>query len=582
MNRLNKITRSMPVGTIIITACITIVVVLALLLVLISYTSFNMGFGEAVNTQTRELSAQIVYNYENYIGSIIETSNTIQTDMDKYDMTSSDDTEKFSDFLSEVVHLKGDIVKASVYDSETQQCIASSEPAEIGMGFNAIDMGWYLEAASDPTVHVFSVPYSESEDEDYKVNVSKRIKYQNGSMSGVLKIEISFQSFIDLVEKSNLGENGHITIIDPDYKIVYTSRQGEDSEQKEVDVVREIVLGSKNEVLNEHAMSVNVDTLSGTKWRICTFINVDKLTEIEHSFLSTTILVTLAVLIVAVLLYYFVARTITSPMKQLEDAMKKVEQSDYFRLENVDISASKEVEALTKRFNRMMQKISELMKRVIAEQDAQRKSELKALQNQINPHFLYNTLDSIVWLIENEKNKEAGEMVVALARLFRIGISNDSEVIPVRDEIEHVRNYLLIQKTRYADAFEYEFDIDGEALDVSTMKLVLQPIVENSIYHGLKSKVDKGYIKISVFIENGYLNLAVADNGYGMRQETIDTLYASFQDGVVSNSVGLKNIYQRVMIYYGGDAEMRIESELDEGTTITIREPLNRYEKENT
>jgi len=243
-------------------------------------------------------------------------------------------------------------------------------------------------------------------------------------------------------------------------------------------------------------------------------------------------------------------------------------------MEEVSLAASSEVEALTRRFNRMMRKIGELMERVIDEQNAQRKSELKALQNQINPHFLYNTLDSIMWLIENEKNSEAAEMVVALARLFRIGISGDSEVIPVRDEIEHVRNYLLIQNIRYAGSFDYEFFVDENAQDISTMKLVLQPIVENCIYHGLKNKIDKGNIKIHVNKENGFLFLRVSDNGYGIRRETIDELYRTFQDGAVSNNVGLKNIYQRVMIYYGGNAGMSIESELDEGTTITIKQPI--------
>jgi len=216
------------------------------------------------------------------------------------------------------------------------------------------------------------------------------------------------------------------------------------------------------------------------------------------------------------------------------------------------------------------------MDRVIDEQNAQRKSELKALQNQINPHFLYNTLDSIMWLIENHKNHEAAEMIVALATLFRIGISNDSEVITVRDEIEHVRNYLLIQNIRYSGSFDYEFDVSEASLEVKTMKLVLQPIVENCIYHGLKNKIDKGSILISASVEEDQLFLRVSDNGYGMRQETIDALCKSFEDGAVSNSVGLKNIYQRVMIYYGGNAGMNIESELDEGTIITIKQPLNR------
>jgi two-component system sensor histidine kinase YesM len=297
---------------------------------------------------------------------------------------------------------------------------------------------------------------------------------------------------------------------------------------------------------------------------------------IQRRFLLSTALVSCAVLAAGVMLFTAVARAITTPMMQLELAMKKVEQSDYFRMEEVELLASREVEALTKRFNRMMRKIGELMENVIAEQNAQRKSELKALQNQINPHFLYNTLDSILWMIENQRNREAGQMVVALARLFRIGISNDSEVIPLREELEHVRNYLLIQSIRYADSFEYTFETDPAAFDAETMKLILQPIVENCIYHGLKNKIDKGRISINVTLDGDYLVLKVSDNGYGMRQEKIDELYRSFEDGVASNSVGLKNIWQRVMIYYGGRAEMLVESELDEGTTITIKEPLNR------
>lgn len=577
MSKRNSFFKSKSVGFIIITTCVAIVLVLVVSIVLTTYTSFKNSIREAVNVQTRELSAQIVYNYENYINSIIETSNIIQGDIEKYDLEEEEDSAAFAVFLTEIIHLKSDIIKIGVYEYSTGNCLASSNAEEIGqrLGYDGDDSHWFYEATADPTVHAFSVPYSEAGSSVYKVNISKQIKLESGGPFAVLKIEISFQNFIELVEKSNLGEGGHITIIDPDYNIVYTSQE-QGAAAEEIEVVRGIVLGSRNATVNGHDMTVNVDTLSNTKWRICVFINIDRLTEIERNFVTTTILVSSSVLLVGVILFLSAARTITKPMKQLELAMRKVEKSDYFRMEEVDLVASKEVEALTRRFNKMMVKISDLMERVIAEQDAQRKSELKALQNQINPHFLYNTLDSIIWLIEKQKNAEAGEMVVALARLFRIGISKDSEVIPVRDEIEHVRNYLLIQSIRYADSFDYKFDVEEDTLDLLTMKLVLQPIVENCIYHGLKNKIDQGHIRIRVQKTEEYLELSVADNGYGMRQETIDKLYRSFEDGVVSDSVGLKNIYQRVMIYYGGDAEMRIESELDEGTTITIREPLKK------
>jgi len=544
-------------------------------LVFATFSSFRTGITEAVYTQTSELSTQIVYNYENTIGSIIETSNIVQMAIDRYEIDREQGILQLSDYLSQVINLRRDIIKISVYDLETRRILASSNEKEIGQSVSITDAEWLYDAISDPTMHIFSTPYEEFGSEEYKINVSKHIRFQNGASAGVLLIETSFQSFIDLVDKSNLGEGGHITIIDTSYNIVYTSLPEHEAARGGVDVAREIILGSKSAELGGNNMAINVDTLSNTMWRICVFINIDKLIEIEQTFLITTVIVSGVVLTIGILLFAGVARTITSPMKQLELAMQKVEKSDYFRMEEVEIAASWEVEALTRRFNRMMRKIGELMDHIIAEQHAQRKSELKALQNQINPHFLYNTLDSIMWLIENKKNDEAAEMVVALARLFRIGVTGDSELIPVRDEIEHVRNYLLIQKIRYAGSFDYDFEVDDATLDLHTMKLILQPIVENCIYHGLKNRIDEGFIKICAYIEGENLMLRVSDNGYGMRQQTIDSLYNSFEESSTSNNVGLKNIYQRVMIYYGGNAHMSIESELDEGTTITIREPLN-------
>lgn len=575
MNRFSRLFKSKPIGFIIISACVFIVLVMVASLLTATFSGFTTGINEAVSVQTRELSTQIVYNYENYIGSIITTSNIIQTDIALFDITSPQGGGLFGEYLAEIIHLKNDILNISVYDYDTSRCLSSSDTTEIGETLSTGGAVWYSEALRDPTVHVFSVPYADFGSEEYKVNVSKLIELGETGRTGVLKIEISFQSFIDLVAKSNLGEGGHITIIDSDYEIVYNSLS-EPRTDAEAGVIRNLVLGAQNAVLGKNQMAINMDTLSGTKWRICVFINIDEPMNIQYRFLLITVLVSAIVLAAAIWLFMAVARVITTPLKQLELAMKKVEQSDYFRMEEVDLLASSEVEALTKRFNRMMRKIGELMENVIAEQNAQRKSELKALQNQINPHFLYNTLDSILWMIENQRNREAGEMLVALARLFRIGVSNGNEVIPVRDEIEHVRNYLLIQSIRYADSFEYVFETNPEALEAKTMKLILQPIVENCIYHGLKNKIDKGRIRISISRDEEFLFLRVSDNGYGMRQEKIEALYQSFEDGVESNSVGLKNIFQRVMIFYGGRAEMRIESELDEGTTITIKEPLNK------
>ena len=576
---MDKFLRTKSVGGVIIAVSVFIICVLAASLFAVNFTNFRNGARGAVSTQTRELSTQIVYNYENYINGIVATSNAVQTEIDNYGIHTAGGGAAFSAYLKDITHFKADIIGISIYDYITRACLVSSNADDVGAGFGDGAAAWFFEAVDDPTVHVFSAPFSSPESGEYHVNVSKRIKFRDGSSTGVLKIEISFQSFIELVGKSNLGPGGHITIIDPGYGLIYTSLPDAAQARSEIAVMREIILGARDVKLGGYNFAVNIDTLSGTKWRICVFINIDRLAAIERGYLFTTLLISGCALAAGVLLLTVVARTITTPMKRLETAMLNVEQSDYFRMEEVDIVAFREIDALIKRFNNMMRKINELMRRVIDEQDAQRKSELKALQNQINPHFLYNTLDSIIWLIENEKNREAAELVVALARLFRIGISGDSEVITVRDELEHVRNYLLIQNIRYAGSFDYEFDVDERALDLPTLKLTLQPIVENCIYHGLKNNIDRGLIRISARAEGGYLSLTVADNGYGMRREAIDALYASFAGGgsgaaVAGSGVGLKNIWQRMQIYYRGEAEILIESELDEGTSITAKGPI--------
>jgi len=577
MGKLNSSITTKSISFIITATSVLIVLTLTFLFVISTFNNFRGGINEAVRTQTMELSTQIVYNYENYIQSIINTSVVIQADIS--DVRLPEDWDNISVFFSDILHLNNDILRIAVYDYDTRRCLASSEVNEVG---NVLSRGtrWFYEAVENPTVHVFSGPYSTQGNGVYRVNVSRRVRLQNDSVV-VLIIEISFQRFVELVMKSNLGEGGHITIIDQNYQIIYTSASNDTVAAEGIKIVQELVLGTENAAVDGYNMIVNVDTLSNTKWRISVFINVDKLAEIEQGFLRSTIMVLLVVLLAGILIFIWLGRTITKPIKRLELAMLKVEKSDYFRMEEVNASAFKEVNALIQRFNKMMFKISELMGRVVSEQEAQRKSELKALQNQINPHFLYNTLESIVWVIEKEKNMEASQMVSALARLFRFGITTDNETVPLRNEIEHVRNYLNIQNFRYSDSFDYEFDIDEEALDVLTMKLILQPIVENCLYHGIKNNIDRGFIKISAKIEDGYLILSVADNGYGIRKETIDELYASFANTFVDSSVGLKNVYQRIMIYYSGDADVIIKSELDEGTTVIIKEPVRYYEDNN-
>ena len=183
-------------------------------------------------------------------------------------------------------------------------------------------------------------------------------------------------------------------------------------------------------------------------------------------------------------------------------------------------------------------------------------------------------------MIDMDQKTDAQNMIIALAKLFRISISRGNNIIPVKDEIEHVKNYLYIQSMRYKDAFTFEIKVDPECYKYKVMKLILQPIVENSIYHGLKNRVDAGLIEIEGHMENSNLILSITDNGYGISKEKIKDLYEKFNNPDLNDGVGLKNVYQRLRLYYGEESYLKIFSEEDEYTKIVISIPVEVIENE--
>ena len=193
------------------------------------------------------------------------------------------------------------------------------------------------------------------------------------------------------------------------------------------------------------------------------------------------------------------------------------------------------------------------------------------LRAQINPHFLYNTLDSIQWMCEEEKTEDAITMVGALAQLFRISISKGYELIPIEKEIQHAKNYLVIQSYRYKDQFIYNFDIDEEVLPYLCNKITIQPIIENALYHGISRMVDEGEISISVHKVGNDIIMKIKDNGVGMSEEQVQNILK--KERTDSKGIGVKNVNDRIKIYFGNNYGIVVESELDVGTTITIKIP---------
>ena len=212
---------------------------------------------------------------------------------------------------------------------------------------------------------------------------------------------------------------------------------------------------------------------------------------------------------------------------------------------------------------------------MVREHEAKQKSELDALQAQINPHFLYNTLDIIVWMIEKGKYDDAVRIVTALARLFRISLSRGKNIIPVRDELEHTRNYLTIQQMRYKDKFRYTIEAPEELLDLPVIKLVVQPIVENAIYHSMDFMDGDGLIRIVAERQGDDLFIRIIDNGIGMPPETVAMLLKEHVPISKGSGVGLINVNERIRLYAGEGYGVQIESELDVGTTVTLHLPAH-------
>ena len=291
------------------------------------------------------------------------------------------------------------------------------------------------------------------------------------------------------------------------------------------------------------------------------------------------LILSICLIIVLIWVSTVVSEKLTIPIERLEDSVESLEAGN---LETeIAISGSEEIRHLGKSVQSMVNQMKRLMEEIVMEQEMKRRTEFEALETQINPHFLYNTLDSIVWMIENGKNEGAVKMVTSLARLFRISIRGRS-IVPVRDELAHAEYYLAIQNIRYKNKFAYSVEAKEDVKDYATVKLILQPMIENSINHGMAhmEKDDGGEIIVRAYTDGDNLVMEVEDNGCGMTQERISQIlnggeYVRSKAG----GIGVGNVNERIRLHFGREYGVEIISEPDEGTIMRMRMPLQKTEK---
>lgn len=494
------------------------------------------------------------------------------------------DGEDFDNKISVITRMQKDIYAVTVY-GESGDIIAATN------GDTALKKQIYKDLSFDKSIFesaegfALSSPHVQTVFEGgYPWVVTLAAKADTPVLeNGVyIAIDYEFSEIAKYIDNVGIGRHGYCFITDGGGNIIYHPQQqlifsGIKSENTD------FIKGLSDGVHYEKDVIYTLTTTEDGLWRVVGLSFTDELTVERRTQIIFSIAISFLFCgVIALIILKVYSKIVNAPVHCLIQAMNAFEnQAENFRYSGGNESVA-ELKIISSSFEHMAKTIQNLMERVHREEKELRKTELKALQAQINPHFLYNTLDSIQWMCEQGKTKDAAEMVRALARLFRISISRGRELITIKEELQHAENYLIIQSYRYRSQFSYTIDASDELMDCLCNKITIQPLIENAIYHGIDRMVDEGEIKITVkpaADANDDILITVSDNGVGMTKEQCGKILA--KDRSDSGGIGVKNVNDRLKIYFGEKYGLSIESELDVGTTVTVRIPKIDKEAQN-
>ena len=569
----------------VIFATVAVLVLSAVVIVTgVSMKFTNTSIFENSSEYTHTIIQQMNQNIDSYIDYMENIAYLISSNEDVQDYLFDEkiDNEGRYRILNQfqtILDSRSDIRNVGII-SKNGRMLINDGSKSVNQDLDLNTQEWYATALEKPNGPILTSSHEQhiiSGERPWVITLSRGIRDRSGSgeKEGVFFIDLNYSAISELCDQSTVGTKGYAFILDAKGNIVYHPQQQQLYNELQTENISLIMDTDEDTVLTGTGNDGKLYSISRsekTGWTVVDCTNVKELLSKSRQAQSVYVLTAIILVIVALLFSRFMARSITLPIQKLRDSMKKVQEGD-FSVSDVVVDSKNEIGSLTKSFDVMTHRIHELMEQNVHEQEEKRKSELKALQSQINPHFLYNTLDSIIWMAEGKKNEEVVLMTASLARLLRQSISNEDEVVPIANEVEYARGYLTIQKMRYKDKLEFQIEVDSSILYIPLIKLVLQPIIENAIYHGLKYKESKGLLIIKGFMKDGNAVLQVIDDGVGMDEETLAHIYDKHKVNYHSNGVGVYNVQKRLKLYYGEDYGITYTSELGKGTTATITIP---------
>ncbi len=536
--------------------------IFALVMSIISVCFYYYSLNSITIKQISVTSNQIAGEIETYFSNISTLSSAIQSKIINDDIENNKEIEVY---FNDIKELNKDVSNISIFSSDGNYLIGDSNVSDKE---NAIKKSWFIYAQTEELIGVYS-SIGVNEKNEYYFSFSKLVNYNHESKYGILKLDLNFNSVINLISFDGLGENGRIMILDQNDKVVFASLDKYYS--KDVTSMTSLILGESKIKIDDVSYYLYCDTILGTGWSIGIFTNISTLDSLFSRYITFILVITLLSIIAATLVTIILSRGITNPIKVLQYKIKSIEDLEYDPKLLGDVKGNLEVEELFQSFKSLLFRMKDITNKLVQERELQRQTELIALQNQINPHFLYNTLDSILAMIDENETEKAEKMIISLSKFFRLSIAKGENVIPLSQELMHAKYYLQIQTIRFENKFSYEFDIDDNILEYKIPKLVLQPLIENSIEHGVGEDIQNGKIVVKGYEDEKFFYLSVMDTGLGITDEKIKEIYEGFNDLENTKSVGLFNVYQRLKLYFGKEMEFIILN--NEYTTFLLKLP---------
>lgn len=574
-------------------------IIIILFLSSVLYLQFSARLKEERETQAEQLLKQGGNRLEEYLISMRQISDAMYYDVIKGSNLNLLKVNTEMNLLYEA-H-KESLVSVAIFSGGGKLLTAVPNSTE-KKNRKVVEQDFFTSAVQQVENLHFSLPHVQNLFDDpsfrthWVVSLSRVVELsENGASSnGVLLVDMNFNTIERMMEKLN-GEDQYryFYLCDKKGNLIYHPRMREilrNDFQENTEVLSELDDGIHHIKAGSNSRAIIVDTIGYTGWKMVAVLEEGNRIFASGGMLYYVFILISLTLLISLLFNQLVSLRLSYPIRKLNEDLEKMGER---RLSMEDIAhyGSTEIIHLGKTLVQSFRQIDRLTEEKIEQQEEKRQTEMDALQSQINPHFLYNTLESVVWMIESGKKDDAVFMVTELGSFFRISLSGGKNIIPLSQELQHAKNYMNIQQIRFKDKFKVDFTVSEEVLRCLTVKLILQPILENAIYHGMAGVDEDGEIHVRGEMIKGenssMVLLSVEDNGFGMTEEKAESLLdteaeiSDFSDRKKRGSgVGLINVHRRIQLRFGTRFGLRIHSEPDEGTRVEVRLPAIEYTEE--